>query len=280
MSEAANQGSGEGQASQGNSSQPQAVSADTKFDTSMLPEAMRTEPYFKSFEGKTVGDVFKSGLEAHKTVGGSVRIPGEKATDDDWNNFYGKMRPATEKDYKVKLSDDIAKHVAPGTLEPMVKAMWESGLHPRQVNHIIKTWENVVGGHQKTLEQQIEHNRIDGEKAIKEKYKQNFEVASAQANRVAKRFGGEAFVQLIKDYNLSADPVFFDTFNNIAQAMHEDSWVTGNSPSKFLSKADAGKRVQEILNDRNHPYHNAGHPQHAAAALEVDELRKVQYAKD
>lgn len=259
------------------SQQQSAITDATPFDVQMVPEPMRNEAHWTSFKGKTVGEVLKSGLEAHKTVGGSVRIPGEKAEQTEWTSFYSKMRPAEAKGYNLKINDDVKEVLTPERATQITQLLWDAGLHPRQADAIMQGYQSMLAGEAKTIKQQIETGVVENTRRIKDKYKEGFDEASIKANRVAKRFGGDGFVQLVKDYNLSADPTFFDTFVSIANALHEDSWVSGNT-TKFLSRGDADRKISEILNDRVHPYHHLNHPSHAAAVEEMDNLRKVKYA--
>ena len=256
------------------------INDSTPFDhATMVPEGLRTEPYWGSFKGKTVGDVLRSGLEAHKTVGGSIRIPGEKATEEDWNGFYTRLRPETGEKYEVKIADDVKPYFDENKVKTMKDVFWKAGLHPRQVTTIMQAYQDMVGADQKTLQQQLELGRHDNINKIKSKLGAKFDETNVLVNRVAKRFGGEAFSKMVKDYNLDADPVFFETFASIAAAIHEDTWVNGNPP-KFLSAHDANSRINEIRSDKTHPYHLINHPQHAAAVTEMDELYKAKMSAD
>lgn len=259
-----------------------AAVADAPFDVAAyVPEPLRTEPYFESFKGKTVGDVMKSAVEAHKAIGGSVRIPAADAKPEDWDAFYAKMRPESPEKYSaVTFKDETVKNAVAGKLPEFMKMFHQAGLSDRQVKQVMSAYEDTVAGDFKTVEQTIAQQNLANEEVLKKQYGPKFQEMSVQANRVARRFGGDAFVQMIKDYKLQSDPVFFNTFAAIANAVHEDSWVTGDSPVKMLSKEGAKTRVDEILADRTNPYHNSGHPNHGAVAKEVQELRKIMYRKD
>jgi len=244
--------------------------------SSMVPAEIQTEPYFANFKGKTVGDVMKSAVEAQKLIGGSVRIPAADAKDEDWNAYYGKLRPESPERYTAKFKDEGLAQTNEEFLKSITRGMWDAGLHQRQVEKIIGAYEDAYVAEQTNIKNQIEFGVIEGTNILKEKYKGDFEQAAIMANRAAKRFGGDAFVQLIKDYHLSADPTFFNTFYNIAQAIHEDTWAGGETP-KFLTREEASRQTSSILADREHPYHKTSHPQHAAAVAQMDALRKVQY---
>jgi len=277
---AGNQGQEGGQTggSQGSESQ-QGQGQIPAFSVATLPKDMATEPFFKGFEGKPVTEVYKSALEAHKMVGGSVRIPGEKSEQKDWDSFYGKLRPETSDKYGLAVKDDKLKQYLP---DDKVKALsdlvWSAGLHPKQAQAIFAGYQDILAADVKNYEQTVQTTTAERDKAIRDAYGDQYQSAAILANRVAKRFGGDALVKAIHDYQLNSDKTFFDTFVSIGKAIHEDSWVTGESNARFTTREQAKTQVDEILANKQHAYHDSAHPQHAAACSMVNELRKIVYA--
>lgn len=244
-----------------------------------VPEEIRNEPFFESFKGKKLGEVFKSALEAHKAIGGSVRIPGKDAKDEDWQQYYAKLRPGKPEEYPQEWADkEFGAKLEGPVLNEMKKAFFEAGLHPRQAAHILKVYEASLSGEVKSQEQQTELARSGNIAKLREKYKDDFDIASSMANRAARRFGGDEFVKLVKQMGLDTDPTFFDTFHSIGKAVHEDSWHTGDAP-KMLSRENAGVKIKEIMNNPSHPYHHASHAEHASAVEQVNGLRRIQHSK-
>lgn len=280
MSEQAVQGSEGASQSQQQSTEGQGQSTQVPaFSVATLPKEMASEPYFKGFEGKPVTEVFKSALEAHKLVGGSVRIPGEKAEDKDWDSFYGKLRPESADKYGLKVKDDKLKAYLPDEkLKAFSELMWQEGLHPRQAQRLLVGYEQLLGADVTNIEQQLQTSVAAGDKAIRDAYGDKYQSSAIMANRVAKRFGGDNLVKAIHDYKLNSDKTFFDAFVKIGEAMHEDSWVTGQTNSTFITRDQAKSQVNEILANKSHPYHDASHKDHVAACETVNSLRKIIYA--
>lgn len=251
---------------------------DAKFDISAhVPEALRTEPYFGSFKDKTVGDVFKSAVEAHKLVGGSVRIPGADAKAEEIAAFNSKLSPGADK-YTYKFKDERLVSSMGDKTKSFFKVFHDNGVTDRAATAILQAYEDDTLATTKNFEDGLQTDVVAGEVKIKAKYGQQFERASVMATRAAKRFGGDAFVQLIKDYSLHTDPVFFDTMYSIAQAIHEDSFVTGEKPAVMLSKDGAKAKVEAVLADKGSPYYDESHPNHGAVAEQVRQWRKLMYA--
>jgi hypothetical protein len=249
------------------------------FSVATLPKELATEPYFKGFEGKPVTEVFKSALEAHKLVGGSVRIPGEKAEDKDWDSFYGKLRPESSDKYGLKVSDEKLKPYLPDDkLKAIGDLMWQEGLHPRQAQRILAGYQQLLGADVVNSEQSLQNSIAAGDKAIRDAYAGKYQSAAVMANRVAKRFGGDELVKVIHDYGLNSDKTFFDAFVRIGEAMHEDSWVTGQTSTQFITREKASAQVNEILANKSHAYHDSSHKDHVAACEVVNNLRKIIYS--
>ena len=274
-------GTGSGAASHGSSSGGGAQAVyDASFDLSAhVPEALRTEPYFTSFKGKTVGDVIKSGVEAHKALGGSVRIPSADAKPEEKAAYLAKIRGVDKPEaYTVKLKDESLATKFGDKLTTFKKAFFDYGVSNEAAQAIVGLYEDGVLADAKNFGNEIAQDTIKGEQTLRGQHKENFEKASAMAHRAAKRFGGDAMVQLIQDYHLEADPVFFNTFYAIAQSIHEDSWMPGKTEASMLTRDQAKSRVDEILGDKASPYHNATHPNHGAVAEQVRQYRKIAYA--
>lgn len=278
MSEQAGQ-SQEGKSTEGQGQSQEVGTSVPAFSVATLPKEMATEPFFKGFEGKPVTEVFKSALEAHKLVGGSVRIPGEKAEDKDWDGFYGKLRPESPDKYGLKVTDEKLKPYLPDEkVKALSELLWQEGIHPRQASRLMTGYQQILGADVTNVEQQLQTSISAGDKSIRDAYGDKYQEAAIKANRVAKRFGGDELVKVIQDYHLNSDKTFFDAFVKIGEAMHEDSWVTGSTTNKFLSRDQAKTQVNEILANKSHAYHDAGHKDHNAACEHVNQLRKVIYA--
>lgn len=273
------QGQEGGQQSQGQGQQQAGAGEVPSFSVATLPKELAEEPYFKGFEGKPVTEVFKSALEAHKMVGGSVRIPGEKAEQKDWDNFYGKLRPESPDKYSLKVSDEKIKAFLPDEkVKAFSELMWQEGLHPRQAQRLLNGYVQLLGADVTNAEQELSTSIAKGDREIRDAYKDRYQSSAIMANRVAKRFGGDQLVKMIQDYHLNSDKTFFDAFVKIGEAMHEDSWVTGDTSTKFTTREQAQSQVNEILANKKHAYHDASHKDHVAACEQVNALRRIIYS--
>jgi hypothetical protein len=256
------------------------MTSDTKFDIAThVPEPLRGEAYFKTFEGKPLGEVLKSGLEAHKLVGSAVQIPGPDAKAEDWDKYYAKTRPADVAAYKSPFKPEFATKYAPEAfMKEVFKAAFEVGVNQRQLDHILKSYETT------TMTREVNETRdlnllVETSKAkIKERYGVNYDKAASMASRAAKRFGGDALEKMIVDYHLDADPVFFDAFYKIAEQFTEDTWVGGERKDAApMTKDQAKAEIARIYADPTHPYNNPQAASHKGAQAEVDRLRKIQF---
>lgn len=93
-----------------------AAVSDTQNDTSDDPfkvlefgdDDKGTLEWIKTAGYKTPKDVAKAAHEQSKLLGSSIRIPGEKATDEERNAFLNKLgRPAEAKDYSFEPPKDL-----------------------------------------------------------------------------------------------------------------------------------------------------------------------------
>ena len=115
-----------------------------------VPEDMRGEPSLalvKDFPG-----LVKSYVHGQKMVGADkIALPGTDASDDTWNEFYGKLgRPETAADYGLKKPEDLPEGFPYS--EDIEKDFGEQahklGLTPKQVKGLF-SW--YMGGEAEAL---------------------------------------------------------------------------------------------------------------------------------
>lgn len=167
---------------------PQATPPATQ-DTGLdfVPESLRGEGWVSKY--KTKEDFWKGVDSTIKMVGqkqvvNGLQVPGDQATDEDWNNFFAKSgRPETADKYA--LPDDIKgpEGIDWEAEKSQVKAIaHKAGLNQKQAATLFKEYAA-------TLNQQFQAQNIPIEQVIKTAFKENPEANYELAKKAMETYG-------------------------------------------------------------------------------------------
>ena len=244
----------------------------------------KDDPVFKAFEGKGLGEVFKSYKNAQSLIGGEkVTLPAGKLDNEEtWNYLFGRLgRPETADGYKL----DVKELPGGGKYDDKVigdfkAAMHKLGLLPKQAQGALDYFHGLLEGGAADAEAAQTKLAEETEAALmaelKTKDKYNEFVNGAKA--AMKRFGGEpAQVEAFID-KFGNDPVAVRMFGNVAKAMLEDAALRGDTSFKLMGE-DAQSQLKDIQSNPNNrlhkAYYTASDPNHQAAVDEVYRLNTL-----
>jgi hypothetical protein len=241
-----------------------------------LPENLRGEPSLATF--KDPGTLAKSYVEAQKLIGAKrLAIPGEKATDAEWESVYNQLgRPETADKYEdVVLKDEKGNVLmAPEKtqVDELKKFFHKMGLTGKQacmmqeysLNYLHKNQSGAAAESQAAADTQL--------KSLKEEWGDKFPMNVDTARAVIKKFGGDQAGEVTKfldDSGLGNNAQLVKLFAKIGESMLEDRGNRGNGNSLPIN--DQTKAVNEIKLLTTDPEFqkilgNASAPGHAEAA--------------
>lgn len=100
-----------------------------------VPEEYKNEGWTRNLT--SIEDLWKMSSNAQAMIGKkTLGIPTAESTDTEWNEFYGKIRPASADDYKIeKIDGDPAEYK---------KLFHDNGLSQRQVDGIVKGYNEMM----------------------------------------------------------------------------------------------------------------------------------------
>ena len=234
----------------------------------------------------------KSYLDAQQYAGGSIRIPGEDASTDDWAAFNSKLtskvptllnlpsdeteardamyarlgRPDTKDGYKVEGAD-------PDFLD------WahENGLSTAQV----KAWHENT---QSQTTQDNEDSDADMQAAndlLKKEWGHAYDTKLAQAKNAVMAYADPETQQFLLDSGLANNPGMIRLMAVIGATLTEEQSAGINSSSKFtLSPTEAMDRINEVRRNSEHPYNLPNHPQNKAEVEKMERLYSQAYPEE
>ena len=252
-----------------------------------LPENVREWDEVKNAE--TAEAFFEQMSNMRSSLGQSIRIPGEDASDETRTAFYSKLTEKVPGLVQKPLEDseeDLLKFYrqlgAPENPEgytydkedPLVgllqNAGVEAGLTPTQFKKVADKLLSESEQARETSKAQKEQEIGD----LKKEWGEAYETKRAQAELIRKQYfpfapeGDEIGVASIKAFAKLGD-----------QLAGEDGKIVnpGGNTVGALTPNEAKIKISEILNNKEHPYWNRRDPAHQAAREKMTRLNMAAY---
>lgn len=262
---------------------------------SELPEDLRADPSIKDF--KDPAGLAKSYIHLNRTLGNSVRIPSEDASEEARAEFLSKItqvdgvlkkpdpnkpeeveafykalgRPDKPEDYDIKLPQDVPEDlVNSDELAGAKNKFHELGLNSAQADALVKYELSRQMQEVDKMNQQVELSRQN----LKNMWGSDFDARKNAAKNYAELMGKkhpEATQQLMQQVN--TNPLVYDMMAELGKIYQERGHIKGQGIQQFgLTPEEARAKISEIRNNPRHPVNNSSDPNHEAG---VEELRKL-----
>lgn len=244
-----------------------------------LEDDVRNDPSLKVFlqENKlNVANLAKSYVHAQRKVGEKgVRIPDNNATDEEWKDFYNKVRPSELDKYEIKntLGKDAA--LDEELFSEFKKNAHGLGLTTKQAQSLVD-WFNQSANNAQALQTKAQQDSYEKEaNALRSSWGEGFQKEMALATRAFKEFADENDIQYLKDKGLASDPRLIKLFNKIGHGLMEDKFDKESHGSFGFTKDEIGRKIDDIRGDMNGPFWNSDHPNHKRTVEEVNKLHQM-----
>lgn len=260
-------------------SQPKPGNQPLTINAELLGE-FKDDPVFKPFEGKGLGDVFKSYKHAQTLVGAEkIPIPaGKLNTPENWNYVMDKLgRPKSADGYKLEANLPDGFPTDEKLTAGFKQVAHYLGLLPWQAEGLYKFYNDAQVEAFKEIEAQMSSQAEKTEAALMAELgtKQKYDEFVRGADAALQRFGGSPEDIAAFSEKFGNDPIAVKILGNVAKAMMEDAAIRGDKNFDLFGE-DAAAKVKNIMEDKANPlyeaYWSASHPQHQHAVDEVARL--------
>ena len=234
----------------------------------------------------------KSYLDAQQYAGGSIRIPSEEASTDDWAAFNQKLtdkvptllnlpndesearnamyarlgRPDTKDGYQVEGAD-------PDFLE------WahDNGLSTAQV----KAWQENTQGQNNQDAENSDAEMQAANDLLKKEWGHAYDAKLSQAKNAVMAYADAETQQFLLDSGLANNAGMIRLMAGIGATLTEEQSAGMESGSRFtLSPTEAMDRISEVRRNTDHPYNINNHPQHRAEVEKMERLYTQAYPEE
>ena len=245
-----------------------------------ISEEYRTDPNIEKFT--EIDALAKSYINATKMIGqDKVAVPNENSTQDQWNEVYTKLgRPESADKYKLEANSEVVP-IDENAIKTFAETSHKLGLNNKQAQGILEYYKNMMEGTAQQSKIDAETSQAQAEQELRQEWGKSFDENRKKAAAIAKANLGADFLDttFLKDGSvLGNNPTVIKGFLKIANMMSEDPIVTTESES-----VDQGKNLEaeisQIMNDKSHPYHVKGHPDHDKSVQQMLTLREMLHGK-
>lgn len=260
-------------------SQPEPGNQPLTINAELLGE-FKDDPVFKPFEGKGLGDVFKSYKHAQTLVGAEkIPIPaGKLNTPENWNYVMDKLgRPKSADGYKLEANLPDGFPTDEKLTAGFKQAAHYLGLLPWQAEGLFKFYNDAQVQAFQQIEADMTAQAEKTEAALMAELgtKQKYDDFVRGADAALQRFGGSPEDIAAFSEKFGNDPIAVKILGNVAKAMMEDAAVRGDKNFDLFGE-DAASKAKDIMSNPENAlykaYHDNAHPQHQHVVDEVYRL--------
>jgi len=240
-----------------------------------ISEEFRNDPNISKFT--EIDALAKSYINATRMIGqDKVAVPNENSTDDQWNEVYAKLgRPESADKYKLEVKSETAP-LDDTAIKQFAENAHQLGLNNKQAQGILEFYKNSMEGSIQQARVDTETAQANAEQELRKEWGRSYDENIKKAGAIAKANMSEDILNMeLKDGTRIGDhPAVIKGFANIANLMSEDKLVSTESENVDRG-TDYEAEISKIVNDRDGPYWNKGHPDHDKVVQQVFTLRTM-----
>lgn len=224
-----------------------------------LPDDLKSDPVLAQFP--SIGDASKALIGYKSSEGKTITIPGEDATEEQRQAFYGKIgRPETADKYTISKPTDLPEGIeyAPEIEAVFKEFAYKNGWTDAQAKEAYSWYWGLVKNGYAAREQQTIQATEAAVNKLKDEWKGDaFKVNSELATRAFKKFGGDSeevtkFITEAKvdGVTLGNHPTFLKVFAAIGKAISDSSLGDGGRDGGGRELTDEEKAKARFPNTK------------------------------
>lgn len=206
---------------------------------------------------RNLGDFAKSYSEMEKYQGGSVRLPGENATPEQWAEFYNKVgRPEAADKYDIKFPDGTT--VNDDLLSSFRGTAHQLGLSQRQAAGLAEWFAGQSGGLAESNAAAAKADQAKWESELKQEwgytYDRNVNLAGRGFAAAVEGNPEHPLAKLMDSTGLGNHPTMIRFFHDLALKLGEDKFVDADQRPSETDVQTAREELGKIMGDIKNPY--------------------------
>lgn len=237
-----------------------------------LPEDIRNNASISSFQD--IPSLTKAFIHAKSLVGkkGVIR-PDDKATPEEWGNFYKEIGVPESDKYMITQPKDY--EVDDGFLGKYKEVAAKNGLLPRQAQELLSWYAQMdkeAETHEKTERAKTVKEGLEG---LRKEWGDAYDKELKSAEFAAKELGGEELRSWVASKDLREDPMLIKLLNKASKLMGEDRLHEGGVTDSSQTPSEIQREIDSLRasGDANGLF-NKNHPMHFVTLSKIEALAK------
>ena len=236
----------------------------------------------------------KSYLDSQTYIGGSIRVPGEDAGDEDWTSFNNKLLekvpgmlnlPKDEAEANAMLFQKLGRpesadkySVATDASAEQIEFMkwaWDNGMSDAQV----KNWFKANEERQSSSSDQLNSELSQQEEALKAEWGQGYQRKLADAKNAIKAYADDQVNDFLENTGLGDHPMIQRLLASAGANLGEEQTAgisDGNNRFAY-TPTEAQARIREIQRNPDHEFNNPRSQGYRDAVAHVQNLYQMAF---
>ena len=244
-----------------------------------ISEQYRNDPNIEKFT--EIDALAKSYINATKMIGqDKLVIPNNNSTEEHWDEVYTKLgRPESADKYTLDAKSEVV-NFDDNAIKSFAEQSHKLGLNNKQAQGILEFYKNNMEGNAQQEKIDSETAHAQAQQQLRQEWGRDYDSKVNQARALFKaNINPNLLETQLKDGTLLGDNTeIIKGFAKIASMMQEDKIVATESENVNTTK-DLESEISAIMNDKSHPYHVKGHPDHDKSVQQMLTLREMLDAK-
>ena len=268
------------------------TSTDDSF-ISKLPEELRNEASLGDF--KDLASLAKSYVSAQRMLGGSLRIPGEDASDEARSDFYSKLesvggviklptddnpedmgrfynrlgRPETAEGYEFETGDLEVNTEAVEGFKDLAHTLC---LNKKQAGALFEFEMTRTQSHIEAQQEAVESSRAILQERWGDAYTEKMAQAKAAVSAYSEQY--PELSAIVQDHAYGTNPAFLSILADLGAAAVEGKSIPHAQTIKvgLSTPEDAAAQIKEIRANKDHPFNNPTSKDYLKASAKVRKL--------
>lgn len=246
---------------------------------------------------KDVGGLAKQFVDLQSHLGNSIRVPGPDAGDEDKAAFYEKIqkhapdlmpkpvdddskaaiwqslgKPGEASEYDVEVPEALSQAIGDERIEQFREIAHKHNLTKDQFQGVVG---EILAADAQNYEAAVNAQK-EGQNALRTKWGDAYEQRMGEIAGMMEQTGApESLTKAVQEGNI--DAAALEWIHGLHGRMDQDEGqnLSRDQGQGRLTPDEAENQLQEILNNRQHAYWDAGHPDHQRAIEKVTKLGRA-----
>lgn len=236
-----------------------------------LPEDIRGNAAISQIQD--IPSLAKSYIHAQGLVGKKgVMVPGEKSTDEEWQNFFKAAgRPEMDK-YDIKAPE--GKQLNQEFLSKFKETAHKAGLLPRQLQSLFDWYSGMEEESMKSMSSAEKAAESESIVNLKKEWGDGYDRHLALARMARDELGGPDFAAHLTKLGIHNDVNLVKVLAKVGALMGEDKIKGDPNVGTGQTPQEVSDEIAKMRGDLKGPYFDKTHAAHGAAVRRMEELYK------